>query len=303
VIDKVETSMKIGLFAINFGTCGDPETSVKVAQAAEAAGFESVWTGEHIVLPDPALPSFPLATTTPMLDTTVALTWIAAHTKRIRLGSGIIVLPLRNPVLLAKELASVDVVSGGRLIVGVGAGWLAPEFEALGVPMEERGGRMDDALRAMRALWTSEHPEHRGSFASFGGVAAYPRPVQRPMPPVVIGGESPAALRRAVTMGNGWYGFALTPEQTMQRVEELRRVAEKDGRPAELGELEISVTPVGGFNRRSVDAYVAAGVDRLVLLPRVDASHAERHGPVPLDQLLRNIERVSRVASSSLLFL
>jgi probable F420-dependent oxidoreductase len=286
--------MKIGLFAINFGTCGDPETAVKVAQAAEAAGFESVWTGEHIVLPDPELPTFPLATTTPMLDTTVALTWIAAHTKRVRLGSGIIVLPLRNPLLLAKELASVDVVSGGRLIIGVGAGWLAPEFEALGVPMEERGPRTDDALRAMRALWTSEHPEYRGTFSSFSKVAAYPHPVQRPMPPIVIGGESPAALRRAVTMGNGWYGFALTPEHTKKHVESLRRAADQYGRPAELGELEISVTPVGTFDERGVEAYAAAGVDRLVLLPRLDASHAERHSPVPLDELLRNIERVRR---------
>src|SRR5215470_12895398 len=166
--------MKIGLFAINYGTCGDPQAAVTVAQAAEAAGFDSVWTGEHIVLPDPALSSFPLPTETPLLDTTVALTWIAAHTKRIRLASGIILLPLRNPVVLAKELASVDVVSGGRLIIGVGAGWLAPEFAALGVPMERRGERMDDALRAMRALWTMEHPEHRGPFASFRGVAAYP---------------------------------------------------------------------------------------------------------------------------------
>lgn len=291
--------MKIGLFAINFGTCGDPDAAVRVAQAAEGAGFESVWTGEHIVLPDPALPSFPLATMTPLLDTTVALTWIAAHTKRIRLGSGIIVLPLRNPVLLAKELASVDVVSGGRLIVGVGAGWLAPEFEALGVPMKQRGERMEDALCAMRALWTSEHPEHRGRFASFGGVAAYPRPVQRPMPPIVIGGESPAALRRAVRMGNGWYGFALTPEQAKQHVEALRRAAEKDERHAELGELEISVTPVGDFDRRSVEAYAAAGVDRLVLLPKIDASHAERHAPVGLDELLRNIEIVCRVAGTA----
>src|SRR6266436_18617 len=114
--------MKIGLFAINYGTCGDPSAAVQVAQAAEAAGFESVWTGEHIVLPDPMLPSFPLAPETPMLDTIVSLTWIAAHTKRLRVASGIIVLPQRNPLLLAKELASVDVVSGGRLIIGVGAG-------------------------------------------------------------------------------------------------------------------------------------------------------------------------------------
>jgi alkanesulfonate monooxygenase SsuD/methylene tetrahydromethanopterin reductase-like flavin-dependent oxidoreductase (luciferase family) len=120
--------MKIGLFAINYGTCGDPQSAIRVAQAAETAGLESLWTGEHIVLPNPALPSFPLAPETPMLDTAVALTWVAAHTRRVRIASGIIVLPQRNPVILAKELASIDVVSGGRLIVGVGAGWLEAEL-------------------------------------------------------------------------------------------------------------------------------------------------------------------------------
>ena len=106
-----------------------------------------------------------------MLDTTVALTWIAAHTKRLRLASGIILVPLRNPAVLAKELASIDAVSGGRLIIGVGAGWLEPEFLALGVPMQRRGERMDDTLRAMRALWTMEHPEHHGPFVSFSSPA------------------------------------------------------------------------------------------------------------------------------------
>jgi len=291
--------MKIGLFAINYGSCGDPASAVQVAQAAEAAGFESVWTGEHIVLPNPMLPSFPLAPETPMLDTVVTLTWIAAHTKRLRIASGIIVLPQRNPLLLAKELASVDVVSGGRLIIGVGAGWLEPEFKALGVPMERRGERMDDALRAMRALWTMEQPGHHGSSASFSNIAAYPRPVQRPMPPVVIGGESPAAMRRAITMGNGWYGFGLTLEKTKQLIEDLKRAGEQHARPAELGDLEITVTPVGKFDRRSVEAYAAAGVHRLVVLPRHDASHAQRHHPVPLNDILRSIEAVSQITGGA----
>jgi probable F420-dependent oxidoreductase len=287
--------MKLGLFAVNYGTCGDPTSSVRISQAAEAAGFESAWTGEHIVLPDPALPSFPLAPETPMLDTIVTLTWIAAHTRRLRIASGIIVLPLRNPVLLAKELASVDVVSGGRLIVGVGAGWLEPEFGALGVPMQDRGKLMDDSLRAMRALWTMEKPTHRGSSASFGNVAAYPHPIQRPMPPIVIGGESPAALARAVMMGNGWYGFGLTLEQTRGHLESLRRAGEQHERPAELGAMEITVTPSGPFDEHAVEAYAAAGVHRLVVLPRPDAGRDQRHHPVPLDDILRNIETVSRV--------
>jgi probable F420-dependent oxidoreductase len=287
--------MKLGIFAINYGTCGDPASAVKVAQAAEAAGFESVWTGEHIVLPNPTLPSFPLATETPMLDTTVALTWIAAHTKRLRLASGIIILPQRNPVLLAKELASVDAVSGGRLIIGVGAGWLEPEFKALGVPMQGRGEMMDDALRAMRALWTMERPEHHGPSASFSNVAAYPRPVQRPMPPIVIGGESPAALRRAVTTGDGWYGFGLTVEQARQHIAALKRAAQQHQRPPGLGNLEITVTPVGSFDRRTLEAFADAGVHRLVMLPGHQASHAQRHDPVPLDNILRNIEAVRQI--------
>ena len=291
--------MKIGLFAINYGTCGDPASAVQVAQAAEAAGFESVWTGEHIVLPDPMLPSFPLSPKTPMLDTIVTLTWIAAHTKRLRIASGIIVLPLRNSLLLAKELASVDVVSGGRLIIGVGAGWLEPEFKALGVLMQRRGERMDDALRAMRALWTMEQPAHHGPSGSFSNVAAYPRPIQRPMPPVVIGGESPAALRRAITMGNGWYGFGLTVEETKQHIEGLKRAGEQNGRPAELGDLEITVTPVGGFDRRSIEAYAAAGVHRLVVLPRPEASRAQRHNPVPLDDILRNIDTARQIVGGA----
>lgn len=290
--------MKIGLFAVNYGTCGDPVSAVRIAQAAEAAGLESVWTGEHIVLPDPSLPSFPLAPDTPMLDTIVALTWIAAHTKRVRIASGIIVLPLRNPLLLAKELVTLDVVSGGRLIIGVGAGWMEAEFKALGVPMEKRGERMDDALRAMRAIWTMEHPEYHGQSISFGGVAARPRPLQRPMPPIVIGGESPFALRRAVTMANGWYGFGLTLEQTKQHLENLRRTAGQHARPAELGNLEITVTPVGPFDRCTVEAFAAAGVHRLVVLPNHEASHAARHSPVPLDHILRNIETVSQIVAA-----
>ena len=289
--------MKLGLFAVNYGTCGDPSSAVRIAQAAEAAGLESVWTGEHIVLPDPSLPSFPLAPDTPMLDTIVVLTWIAAHTKRIRIASGIIVLPLRHPLLLAKELATLDVVSDGRLIIGVGAGWLEPEFQALGVPMEKRGERMDDALRAMRTIWTMEQPEYRGPSVSFSQVASRPLPLQRPMPPIVIGGESPSAFRRAVTMGNGWYGFGLTLQQTKQHLENLRRAAEQHARPAELGKLEITVTPVGPFDRHTVEAFAAAGVHRLVVLPNHEASHARRHSPVPLDNILRNIETVSQIAA------
>src|SRR6059036_4034459 len=168
--------MKFGLFAINMGPCSDPVTAVRVAQAAEAAGFESVWTGEHIVLPDPdpQVPASPvphgighqsrrrlaqhLDPKSALLDPAVSLAFVAAHTQRVKLGTGIIILPQRNPVELAKELASVDVVSGGRLIFGLGAGYLEPEFRALGANYEQRGAVTDEAIDALRALWTQEKP-------------------------------------------------------------------------------------------------------------------------------------------------
>jgi probable F420-dependent oxidoreductase len=284
--------MKVGLFAVNYGTCADPEAAIAVAKHAEAAGFESLWTGEHVVLPDPQPEAFALAPTLPLLDTVVALTLIAAHTTTVKVASGIIVLPLRNPVILAKELASVDVVSHGRLIVGVGAGYVAEEFSATGVPMSGRGARMDDYLRAMRALWSMPRPRHDGPYVSFAGIDAHPRPKQQPGPPIVVGGGSPGALRRAVTMADGWYGFNVDPALARRLVGALRRMAEEHERPAELGPLELTITPVGPLDRSVVEDYRALGIDRLVLLPQPDADREHRHATVPLDRILANIDAV-----------
>ena len=291
--------MKIGLFAINYGTCADPGLAVTVARHAEAAGFESVWTGEHVALPDPAPSRFSLAPTLPLLDTIVGLTLVAAHTSTIKVASGIIVLPLRNPVVLAKELASLDVVSRGRLIAGFAAGYVPEEFAAVGVDMRDRGQRMDDYLRAMRALWSMDRPAYHGRYVTFSGIDAHPRPVQRSGPPVVIGGEAPAALRRAVTMGHGWYGFALDVAETRECVEALRRLQATHERPAELGRLEITVTPTGRLDRASIARYAELGVDRLVLLPDPEVDRARRHIPVPADQILRMIDRVAEEGIST----
>ena len=285
--------MKIGLFAINYGTCADPEVVVRVARYAEAAGFESVWTGEHVVLPDPAQPGFTIPPTLPLLDSVVGLTLVAAHTSTVKVASGIIVLPLRNPVILAKELASVDVVSNGRLIAGFAAGYVSAEFTAAGVPMAGRGARMEDYIRALRALWSMDRPAYQGQFVSFSGIDAHPRPRQRPAPPVVIGGEAPAALRRAVTMAEGWYGFYLDVQETRRYVGVLRQLAQENERPAELGRLELTITPAGPLDNAAVERYAELGVDRLVLLPQPDASPSQRHTPVPVDRILRNIDTVA----------
>jgi probable F420-dependent oxidoreductase len=284
--------MRIGLFAINYNTCADPEAAVTVARHAEAAGLESVWTGEHLVLPDPQR-QWPFEPTMPFLDTIVALTLVAANTTTIKLGSGIILLPLRSPAVLAKELASVDVVSKGRLIVGVGAGYIPEEFATVGVPRSERGARTEDAIRALRAFWTMEQPRYDGQFVSFAGIDAHPRPVQRPCPPIVVGGESTAALRRAITMGNGWYGFSLDVAETRELVAALRQTAAEHERPPELGRLELSVTPSGPLDRSVVAQYEDVEVDRLVLLPEPEAVREARHRPVPLARILENLERVA----------
>jgi probable F420-dependent oxidoreductase len=258
--------MKLGLYGINLGLCADPEVAASVARAAEDAGFESVWTAEHVVLPDPQVPPSPVPADTPFLDPAVALAHVAAHTRTIRLATGIIILPQRNPVVLAKEMASVDVLSGGRLIFGIGAGYLQPEFEAIGAPFEDRGARTDEYIEAIRALWTQPAPRFEGRFVSFGGINAQPRPVQKPHPPIVIGGASPPALRRTVRQGNGWYGFALDLDATASCVAGLREAQRRVERPAELGALEISVTPSVPVDPDTVRRFQDLGVERLVLL-------------------------------------
>jgi len=260
--------MTFGLFAINMGVCVDPTTAAAVARSAEQAGFDSIWAGEHVVLPDPQAPPSPLPPETPMLDPTVALTFVAAHTKRVRLGTGIIILPQRNPLVLAKELASLDVLSSGRLIFGVGVGWLEPEFRALGVPFEDRGPRTDDYLSAMLAIWNEANPSYHGRFVSFENVQAHPQPLQKPYPPIVIGGRSPAAYHRAVERGNGWYGWALDLNETAQCLAGIREAARRYSRPAALGELEMSVARRVPVDRDMAQRFGEMGVHRIVLIPQ-----------------------------------
>ena len=183
---------KLGLFAVNMRPTVEPEAAAWLGRLAEELGYESLWAGEHVVLPDPQRLPSPMPPTEPILDPLVSLTFLAAQTTKLRLGTGIIVLPQRNPVVLAKELASLDVLSGGRLLFGMGVGYLEPELAAVGVPMQDRGRRAEEYLEAMQALWTMKSPSYSGRFVSFSGVNAYPRPVQAPLP-VVMGGHGPAA--------------------------------------------------------------------------------------------------------------
>src|SRR5499433_968213 len=236
--------MKFGLHSVNLHTCGYPDAAARIGRAAEAAGFESLWVADHVVLPDPPVAGRPMAPDMRLLDPIVSLTFLAAHTKRIRLATGVIILPQRQALVLAKQLASLDVLSNGRLIFGLGVGWCEPEMRSVGAPFAERGRVADDYLAAMRAVWTQAKPSYKGPYVSFDGVQAMPRPVQAPIP-IVVGGRSAPAYRRAVSQGNGWYGFAMDLGDTEKSVNALREAAKKVSRPAELGTLEISITPPG----------------------------------------------------------
>jgi probable F420-dependent oxidoreductase len=260
--------MKFGLFGINNGPCAFPKCAAAVARAAEDAGFESVWTGEHVILPDPQAPPSPVAADYPMLDPAVSLAFIAAHTTKIRLGTGIIILPQRNPVVLAKELASADVLSNGRLIFGIGVGYLKPEFDAIGAPFDHKGARSEEWLAAMIALWSMPKPEFAGKWIKFKGVNAMPRPVQKPHPEIVFGGHTKEAFSRAARLAKGWYGFAQDLDGTAKCVEGLKSACKAAGRRFE--ELEISITPSPRVkvDRDTARRYAELGVSRLILLQR-----------------------------------
>jgi probable F420-dependent oxidoreductase len=253
----------LGLFALNHGAVAR-EAMERIGPLAEELGYDSLWVGEHVVVPDPRVKPSPMEPEDPILDGLVSLAFLASRTERIRLATGIVILPQRNPLVLAKQLASVDVLSGGRLVFGLGVGYLEPEMSAIGVAMERRGSRADEYLAAMRALWEQEKPSFEGEFVSFSGVNAYPRPIQRPLP-VIVGGRTAAAHRRAVRHSDGWYGFWLDLDRTTEQLDGIRGALNRAGRDG--SDFEITVTPRGRVDAGAVAAYDSLGVDRLVLIP------------------------------------
>jgi probable F420-dependent oxidoreductase len=273
--------LKLALFGLHRGGSADPDTLIRRARRAEDVGFESFWVGDHIALPAvPAPGGDPPGQ--PRLEAVVALAYMAAVTSRVRLAVGVLVLPQRQPVLLAKQLATIDVLSKGRLIVGIGVGYLEPELRALGASLADRGARTDEYLAAMRTLWDEPAPSFAGRFVSFSDVIARPRPVQRPHPPIVIGGHSPAAYRRAIKAGNGWHGFDLDLAQTAQALVALRETASLAERPAGLGELEITITPRGTPDVDAACRYADLGVHRLAIQPHTMDGSA-------MDQLITTV--------------
>lgn len=258
-----------------------PEQMADVAVRAEALGFESVWVAEHLVFPAAIRSRYPYAAegvppinpATPLLDPLLVLMQVAARTRRLRLGTNVYILPLRHPIAVARMVTTLDVLSGGRLSFGVGLGWLAEEFEAVGIDFASRAGRGREAIRALRALWSEEEPSFHGRTVSFGPLRFEPKPVQRPHPPILVGGESEAALRRAAELGDGWYGVGHTPASAAARVARLRELLAAAGRAG--APFDFTVSHRGELGRDDVARYAEAGVTRVVSLPWRRAREAE----------------------------
>lgn len=239
-----------------------PGGPARVAALAERLGYDSVWAGEHVVLPSPRTPDSPMEATDPALDPLIALTQAATVTSSIRLGTGIIILPQRNPLVLAKQLASLDVLSSGRLIFGMGVGYLEPELRAIGVDVARRIDASMEYLAAMRSLWYDAAPRFNGTHVSFENLDAHPRPAGTI--PVVMGGHSPAAHRRAVADADGWYGFNMRPEAAAEQIASLNAKMKAAGRERPL---EISITPGRRLSPDVVREYAELGVHRLIVMP------------------------------------
>ena len=258
--------MEIGICSANSGPYTTRARLSSLAGLAEATGVGSIWVSEHLVVADPRTPPSPMDPEDPILDPVTTLAFLAGITSSVRLGTGVVVLPLRNPLILAKALATIDVLSGGRLIVGVGVGYVEQEFAAIGVPFADRGARLEEYVAAIRSIWTERHPTISGRYVAFDRVQAHPHPVQEPHPPLVMGGYAPPVLRRTVREADGWYGWGLDLEATAGYVTILRGIEAEMGRGDDLGGLEITVTPPSDVDVATARRYEELGVDRLNLM-------------------------------------
>ena len=240
--------MKFGIGFANILHWTTAEGAVEFGQAAEAAGFDSIWTVEHVVYPDSYASEYPYDPTgrmpmtpdTPLPDPLIWLTWAATATTTLRLGTGILILPQRNPVVLAKSLGTLDSMSGGRVSLGVGVGWLKEEFAALGIPWERRGQRTDDYIGAMRALWDGDSVSYDSDHASFSGVSVNPKPANGRVP-IVIGGHSRAAARRAGRLGDGFWPGPREGVSIAELIDVMHQEAAAAGRDPESIEITVGL--------------------------------------------------------------
>jgi probable F420-dependent oxidoreductase len=276
--------VRLGLHALGIGAGARREVIDAVSLAAEAAGFRSLWVGEHVVMVDRGASRYPYApdgriavpADADWLDPMIALSFAAAVTRTIRLATGVLLVPEHNPVMLAKQAASLDCLSGGRLALGIGVGWSQEEFAALGIPFERRGARADEYVAAMRTLWRDEPASFNGEFVKFTDIRVNPKPMRDARIPIIVGGNSDAALRRAARTGDGWYGFNLTdPAHARERITRLNTLCQTAGR--DPSQLDIAVALAYHPRPEHHDELTQLGVDELVLVaaPPADPAQAD----------------------------
>lgn len=285
--------MRIGLFAPGTPKMAGGELLKSLGRHAERLGFGTLWVPEHVVLLDKYSSRYPYSQDglvpaklgTPLFDPFITLTMLAAVTSKIRLATGICLVPEHNPLVLAKVVATLDFLNGGRTVFGVGIGWLEEEFDAIGVPWERRAARTRDYITAMRKIWGEPVASHQGEFVKFEGVLSDPKPAQGAKVPVVFGGESDPALKRVASYGDGWVGFNLTPDEAVGKLKKLDELLAANGR--KRSDVEITLSPyTKPITTDDLKRYRDLGVEEVVLV-RLRPPRSEEELAQALEQIAR----------------
>jgi probable F420-dependent oxidoreductase len=286
----------IGCHLPTQGPLATREALLAFCREAEARGMASLWVSDHVVFPRTATGRypggrFPFQPDTPYLEPVAVLAAAALATERARLGSSVFILGHRHPVVMAKMLTTIDALSNGRLICGVGVGWWEEELTILGAPFHRRGRQADEVLRVFKELWTSDQPRFEGEFYRFSDLGFAPKPVQKPHPPIWVGGDSAGAFRRVATLGDGWHATSKTPDELRESLPRLRAAADAARRPFDTIELSVRVGLRQGFTRDSrqgivdqLGAYKALGLSHVLLDFRRDT----------LKEMLDTLDMVAR---------
>jgi probable F420-dependent oxidoreductase len=285
--------MRFGVHLVAAGKMIEGEKIARVARRAEELGYDSLWVSDHIIFPTelrspyPYSPDgkLPLDPTNPLLEPFTVLSYAAAITKTIKLGTSVVIVPYRDPIVTAKIISSLDVLSNGRFIFGVGVGWLEEEFRVLRQNMRDRAAQTREALLAMKACWTQEDPEFHGKFFDFAGIKFAPKPKQQPHPPIWFGGNSLPALKRAVALGTGWHAVWETPEEVTEKAAILRDLCAQAGKNFAEFPLSINVNHKVPLTVENVKKYEAAGVSMLFV---------PRFFQADVDDMVKNLETFAK---------
>lgn len=285
--------MRFGVHLVASGKMIEGEKIARVARRAEELGYDSLWVSDHIIFPTELRSAYPyspdgklpLDPTNPLLEPFTVLSYAAAVTKTVKLGTSVVIVPYRDPIVTAKIISSLDVLSGGRFIFGVGVGWLDEEFRALRLNMKDRAAQTKEALAVMKACWTQNDPEFHGKFFDFSGIKFAPKPRQTPHPPIWFGGNSMPALKRAVEQGDGWHSVWMTPEEVASTANTLRDLCAKAGKDFSKFPLTINVNHKVPLTVENVKKYEAAGIS-MMFIPRYFNSD--------VDDMITNMETFAK---------